>query len=59
MVIIKIDIIKGYTIKVYVSAMEFNKTRALITKGNITIRKYSIIKLFNHLTRNKTISNKC
>ena len=59
MVIIKIDIIKGYTIKVYISAMEFNKTRVLITKGNIIIRKYSIIKVFNHLTRNKPISNKC
>ena len=55
-IMIKINIIiKGYTIKSHIIAKKCNKVRVEITKDNIIVRKYSIIKFFNHITRNKPI----
>ena len=55
---IKINIIKVFAIKTYIIAEESNSIRGYITKNYNIVRKYNIIKFFNHLTCDKAIRNK-
>ena len=56
MIVLKINVIKGYTITKYISAKECNKIE--ITKGYAIIKRYITIKFFNRPARNRSIRNK-